>query len=1477
MQEHDRLQGQDMTTEQVGEAETTQAEPRPSNDTQAQPDDAVEVALLSLGVLSGADRVSLYRLAGEDGVESAGRWTREGVAADHDDVWQRLPKGERKRWLAALAAGETLRHADSAKARPKKAKGSGDGDDAPGFFAVPIGSSDHPLGFTLIEALGDPAAFPKCAPEDLTPILETLANVLKRQERRPDACCDPAHDRARLEATLRAMPDMVFELTEDGHFLYAHSGSKDLFDAQPKDFLGQTLEDKLPAEVAALVRRAMDEVRKTGHAEPMSFPLTVQGDPRWFRATAAYRAPCCGGDEPVFIFVVQDVTTQQRNECVLDRLGDMALRTANLVVLTDAKRRITWCNEAFEKRSGFTLQEAMGKTPAELVHNDKTDPEVTARIGAALTAGEPVEAEILNRSKDGEEYWVALRIQPEHDAEGTLVGFTGVMTDITAIKQHEAELKARAAEAEAARERLIEAAETMEDAFALFDADDVLMACNHRYREFYSDAAPVLVPGTSFETIERYALAHDQLPDAKGREEEWLRTRLEGRRKGGSTMIQRLPDGRVLRVVERRTKSGALIAIHSDVTELEEEKRRLDNIITGADIGTWEWSIPTGVNLVNDRWLDMIGYTREELEPITYETWTSLVHPDDLAEVAPEIQATLTGETEAFEGIFRMRHKNGDWVWIQARGRVFRRAQDGSPEVMAGVHIDITQQKRDEKRRQSAVEQAERSRRLLFDAVNALPDAFAYFDADDRLVLFNAKYREFYGRTGDDIRLGAKFEDILRHGLARGEYRNAIGREDEWLANRMADHRQDHNEQEQQLSDGRWIRVTEHATPDGGRVGVRSDVTQMKKAEIRLASIIDGAEAGTWEWDVETGENLINERWALMLGYNLGDPGLLRYERVRDLLHPDDREAAETKLQRVFEGQVDLYEHQQRMRHKDGHWVWILSRGRVTERNEAGEPKVLSGIHIDVSEQMQREAALKKSKADLELALMERDAAERRFFDIADVSTDWFWEQDGDLRFTYISESYKRHTGHPTADLIGKTRAELKARNELVERSADWAWLDRKIAAREPFSDFIFLSYGCRDVNDPIWIRISGAPVFNEDGSFAGYRGVGADVTQLYVAKARAEEANAAKSLFLANMSHEIRTPLNGVLGMAELLESSLTDPEQQRMIGTIRQSGESLLRILNDLLDMSKIEAGKLELESVAFRPRDLVEQIEDLLSLRAQEKGLGFEVLMGSGTDKARLGDPHRVRQILHNLVSNAVKFTEEGEVAIKVTGREGQPLAIEVRDSGIGMTEEQVARLFEDFTQADNSTTRRFGGTGLGMAIVRRLVELMGGEITVDSRPGEGTVMRVTLPLEMTREVAETAAAPAATGQSIEGVRILAADDNATNRALLEDMMKRRGVEMTLVSDGKQAVDAWAPGRFDLLLLDISMPVMDGVTALQGIREREAAAGCPETPAIALTANAMAHQVSEFIMKGFDTHVAKPFRMEELTRAIGSLLGR
>jgi CheY-like chemotaxis protein len=347
---------------------------------------------------------------------------------------------------------------------------------------------------------------------------------------------------------------------------------------------------------------------------------------------------------------------------------------------------------------------------------------------------------------------------------------------------------------------------------------------------------------------------------------------------------------------------------------------------------------------------------------------------------------------------------------------------------------------------------------------------------------------------------------------------------------------------------------------------------------------------------------------------------------------------------------------------------------------------------------------------------------------------------------------------------------------------------------------------------------------------------------------------------------------------MAEVLESTLSDPEHKRMIGTIRRSGESLLNILNDILDMSKIEAGKMELEAVPFSPVEMAERVEDLHRLRAEEKGLDFEVLVATGAELRRMGDPFRVQQILHNLVSNAIKFTDHGEVTVEVSGRPGSPLVFEVRDSGIGMTEAEVARLHEEFRQADSSVTRRFGGTGLGMAITRNLVVRMEGEVTVRSVPGIGTTVRVSLPLPVTEAASEQAKVVDMVDEGrLDGVRVLAADDNGTNRSVLELMLTRCGAQVVTVSDGLQAVQAWAPGKFDVVLLDIAMPVMDGKAALREIRQKETGTAGAHIPIIAVTANAMSHQIVEYLIWGFDSCVSKPLSMGDITKAIRSLLPR
>lgn len=388
-----------------------------------------------------------------------------------------------------------------------------------------------------------------------------------------------------------------------------------------------------------------------------------------------------------------------------------------------------------------------------------------------------------------------------------------------------------------------------------------------------------------------------------------------------------------------------------------------------------------------------------------------------------------------------------------------------------------------------------------------------------------------------------------------------------------------------------------------------------------------------------------------------------------------------------------------------------------------------------------------------------------------------------------------------------------------------------------------------------------------------GRVGLHVQVTDLYRAREAAEEASRTKSAFLAHMGHEIRTPLAGILGMTELLTDNLDRPEQLSLARAAHQSGETLLMILNDLLDMSKIEAGKLDLEAVAFDPADLAHSVSTLYEFRAEGKGLTFRTEVLEGALVQRLGDPHRIAQILHNLLSNALKFTETGGMVLSLSGGPTD-LVLTVRDSGIGMTQDQVARMLKPFEQADPQTTRRYGGTGLGMSIVARLVEMMGGRITVQSRLGEGTEVSVHLPLPLVA-VGDPPAHPAAPVDvaSLQGLRVLAADDNEINRHMLQGYLERFGVVVTMVEDGTEALGRWEPGAFDLICLDISMPGLDGPAALHLIRAKAEAQGASVPPAIAITSNAMTHQIADYMAAGFAAHLGKPFRKADLIRVLGS----
>jgi signal transduction histidine kinase/CheY-like chemotaxis protein len=383
---------------------------------------------------------------------------------------------------------------------------------------------------------------------------------------------------------------------------------------------------------------------------------------------------------------------------------------------------------------------------------------------------------------------------------------------------------------------------------------------------------------------------------------------------------------------------------------------------------------------------------------------------------------------------------------------------------------------------------------------------------------------------------------------------------------------------------------------------------------------------------------------------------------------------------------------------------------------------------------------------------------------------------------------------------------------------------------------------------------------------------------RLTEARAAAEAANRAKGEFLAHMSHELRTPLNGVLSMAQLMAKDDLSAAQRAKLDVVLLSGQDLLHVINDVLDFSKIEAGMLELEAVVFDPRDVLAGVLTSFEAVAQRKGVHLKLHMPD-VGGLRRGDPARLRQIVGNYVANALKFTLQGGVDIEVEAyaRDGvEGLKVAVRDSGIGIEQDSMGRLFQRFSQVDASTTRKFGGSGLGLAICRELACRMGGAAWADSAPGKGSTFYVTLPLPRAQDDAADAEATATVGLD-EGLRILAAEDNPTNQAVLKAIMGAWGADLTLASTGVEALELWRREPFDLILMDIHMPDMNGLEATREIRAAEARSGASAIPIIALTANAFDHQVSEYVEAGMDDHVSKPIDIHALSRSIERLMAR
>lgn len=845
------------------------------------------------------------------------------------------------------------------------------------------------------------------------------------------------------------------------------------------------------------------------------------------------------------------------------------------------------------------------------------------------------------------------------------------------------------------------------------------------------------------------------------------------------------------------------------------------------------FSSPEGKLLkVNAAFCDMLGYTREECDQLPYQSVTA---PEDVGMCETHLQALLSGACQRSQYEKRFLRKNGELLWALVHVTLSREPSTGEPLYFVAHVVDISAKKASEAQLLDIQEKfqliSEHARDIIYVSS---PDGTCQYITPSVRSLLGYEPEDVIGSNNieyyhpDDLRelkqQQFKDEDVMRYRLFHkdGHY--------VWFETTFKLIRDEQGNVEKVLAIGR-------------------DITERKRNEDILAEAQRITSLGSWEYDIGRKQLAVSEQMYEIYSVDKSAFNSDLQSIAGHLIHPDDLPEFMQHIDHVLQGHPLSYEF--RNIQPDGTIKHLHIRGSVT-LDHLNKPVKINGTVQDITDRKLIEQKLKET--------VERYTSLKKF------NHDGIFSLDLEGNIINANSAAEKLTGLKAAQMSGTNIARFISDDILNRMVADPVQSD--------------VTEHLRHIDGRVFeVLLTIAPIIINNQT-VGYYIIIKDITEqrkLLVAKEAAENTNRAKTEFLSMMSHEIRTPMNGVIGMADLLMQTTTlDETQLEYVELIRKSGNTLLTIINDILDFSKIEAGSTTLREEPFDVRDTVAETLDLLSQSAVRKQLHTSYMVHSAVPRVLIGDPDRLKQVLINLIGNAIKFTPSGSIAVSVEvnalRENAAELQFKVKDTGIGIPADKQELIFDPFSQLDHFMTRKSEGTGLGLAISKRLVELMGGTIRVESggdEPGSTFIFTVRLARPEPASAHAAASLTAVDKPTIGSLSLLVAEDNEINQLVLRKMLESLGNDVTIVGDGRQAVQAVQQHRYDMVFMDIQMPVLDGLEAMKQIRQTLPAEACPII--VAVTANALNGEREKCLAAGMDDYIAKPLKIESITEVI------